>query len=156
MTRDHDLGQLDELLLRLVRSVRRPSYRQRILQGVGRIPGTEALRVLRSVELREQRGRRPSISDVADDLEVEQSTASRAVNAVVERELVVRALDESDLRRAVLGLTEAGRSALNTATGNRVALIDEITADWSPDDLRILASLLERFVERYETVEPPA
>ncbi|MFC9552068.1 MarR family winged helix-turn-helix transcriptional regulator [Rhodococcus sp. NPDC056960] len=155
MSRDQDLIRVDELLLRLVRSVRRPSYRQRILEGVSRIPGTEALRVLRAVELREQRGTRPSISDVAGDLEIEQSTASRAVNAVVERGLVVRAPDADDLRRAVLQLTEAGRAALGTATANRMAVIEESTADWQAADLHDLARLLERFVARYEAVEPP-
>lgn len=154
MSRDDDLTQVDELVLRLVRSVRRPAYRKRILKGVSRIPGTDALRVLRSVELREQRGGQPSISDVAADLEVEQSTASRAVNTVVERGLVVRAPDPGDLRRAVLGLTGEGRSALGTATENRLTVIDDVTADWSDSDLRELARLLVRFVERYEVVEP--
>ncbi|MGW5150059.1 MarR family winged helix-turn-helix transcriptional regulator [Rhodococcus koreensis] len=155
MSRDQDLTSVDELLLRLVRSVRRPSYRRRILEGVSHIPGTEALRVLRAVELREKRGKLPSISDVADDLEIEQSTASRAVNAAVERDLVVRAPDADDLRRVVLRLTESGRGALSTATANRMALIEEITADWPAADLHDLARLLERFVARYEAVEPP-
>jgi DNA-binding MarR family transcriptional regulator len=151
-----DLARVDELLQRLVRSVRRPAYRDRILQGVSRIPGAEALRVLRSVELREQRGEPASISDVAGDLEVEQSTASRAVNGVVDRELVIRNADATDLRRTLLTLSDDGRTALDRASANRMELITDLTADWSAAELRDFARLLEKFVARYEVVEAPS
>lgn len=145
-----DLAHVDELILRLVRTVRRPSYRDRILQGVSRIPGADALRVLRSIETREAGGESPSIRDVATDLEIEQSTASRAVNAVVDRDLVMRTADADDARRARLTLTPDGREALSRATGNRLEVMAAITDDWSAADLRAFARLLERFVERYE------
>ncbi len=153
MPRAADLQHVDELMLRLVRSVRRPTYRNRILQGVSRIPGADALRVLRSVELRESRGEPASIRDVAADLEVEQSTASRAVNSVVDLELVDRTPDEQDARRTRLTLTDDGRTALGRASDNRLGVITEVTADWSAADLKEFSRLLDRFVERYEAVE---
>lgn len=152
VSRATDLTHVDELLNRLVRTVRRPSYRNRILAGVSRIPGAEALRVLRSVELREARGERPSIGDVAADLEVEQSTASRAVNAVVDHGLVTREPDPTDLRRTLLSLTAVGRAELDRATANRLEAVAEVTEGWSGADLRTFATLLDRFVDGYEQV----
>ena len=156
MPRATDLHHVDELLLRLVRTVRRPAYRNRILQGVSRIPGADALRVLRSVELRESRDEPASIRDVAADLEVEQSTASRAVNAVVDLDLVERTADVSDGRRTRLTLTEVGRTALARASENRLDVIAEVTSEWSAAELREFSQLLDRFVARYEAVEAPS
>ena len=154
VSRASDLAHVDELLNRLVRAVRRPAYRSRILAGVSRIPGAEALRVLRSVELREARRERPSISDVAADLEVEQSTASRAVNAMVERSLVTREPDPTDLRRTLLSLTDAGRAELDRATANRLATVAEVTSGFSAEELRTFAELLDRFVSGHERIAP--
>jgi DNA-binding MarR family transcriptional regulator len=150
VSRTSDLTHVDELINRLVRTLRRPGYRGRVLEGVSQIPGAEALRVLRSVELRETRGERPSISDVASDLEVDQSTASRAVNAVVDRGLVTREPDPGDLRRSLLSLTSTGRAELDRATANRLGVLTDVTRGWSATDLRTLASLLDRFVAGYE------
>lgn len=152
VSHDSELVHVDDLLNRLVRAVRRPSYRNRILAGVFRIPGAEALRVLRSVEMRAARGELPSISDVATDLEVEQSTASRAVNAVVDRSLVTREADPTDLRRTLLSLTDVGRAELDRATANRLDAVAEVTRDWSAADLRTFAELLERFVSGHEHI----
>lgn len=123
-----------------------------MLRGITRIPGADALRVLRSIETREARGEAPSIRDVAADLEVEQSTASRAVNAVVDHDLVTRRAHADDARRVRLSLTGDGQEALDRATGNRLDVMAEVTGDWSADDLHDFAALLERFVERYERI----
>jgi DNA-binding MarR family transcriptional regulator len=156
VSRATDLHHVDELMLRLVRTVRRPTYRNRILRGVSRIPGADALRVLRSVELRESGGEPASIRDVAADLEVEQSTASRAVNAVVDLDLVTRTPDETDARRTRLTLTDDGRTALARASENRRGVIAEVTQDWPAADLREFSRLLDKFVARYEAVEGPS
>jgi DNA-binding MarR family transcriptional regulator len=148
-----ELAQLDELILRLVRTVRRPGYRDRILRGVERIPAADALRVLRSIEVREGRGEAPSIRDVAADLEVEQSTASRAVTALVDRGLIGRGAHADDARRVRLSLTDDGREALAKATANRIDVVAEVVEGWPDSELVAFAGLLERFVERYEGID---
>ncbi len=155
VSRAADLNQLDELLLRFVRAVRRPSYLNRILQGASGIPGAQALRVLRSVELREQRGERTSIRDVAADLEIEQSTASRAVNAIVDLELVSRSTDPSDQRRTLLSLTPEGHAALTLASRNRMSVIAEVSARWTAAEIQLFTRMLEQLVVQYETVDAP-
>lgn len=145
---------LDDLLIRLIRTSRSSSYRARILDGVAGIPSIETLRVLRSIERFEQRGQRPSIRDVGLDLEIEQSTASRAVNAVVDRGLAARTADASDLRRALLSLTSSGRAELFRATSNRLGLVAEVVSEWPAADLTTFVGLLERFVGAYEHVRP--
>lgn len=152
--RSTDLATLDDLLTRLIRSSRSSTYRARILDGVRGIPGVEALRVLRSIEILQQHGKRPSIRDVGADMDVEQSTASRAVNAVAARGLVARTPDETDMRRVLLSLTETGQSELTQASDNRMGIISEVVSGWSEDDLAEFVRLLDRFVEAYEAVRP--
>jgi DNA-binding MarR family transcriptional regulator len=151
-----ELVQLDELLLRLVRAVRGTGYRGRMLQGVPELSGIGSLRVLRSIEERQRQGRDASIRDVAADLEIEQSTASRAVNVLVGQGLVTRATDADDQRRTVLALSDAGKSVVDRATVNRMEMLAETTEGWPAADLRALGTLLERLVLAYEGVRPSA
>ena len=154
MPRSTDLTALDELLTRLIRSSRSATYRARVLDGIRGIPGIEALRILRSIEILQRRGKQPSIRDVGADLDIEQSTASRAVNAVVARGLVARAADDTDLRRVLLALTETGQAELTQASQNRMGIMSEVVSDWSAADLAAFVQLLGRFVEAYEAVQP--
>ncbi|GAA1505033.1 MarR family winged helix-turn-helix transcriptional regulator [Nocardioides humi] len=148
-----ELTRLDEQVLRLVRAVRRPGYRDRLLEGVDVGPGVEALSMLRVVERRRAAGERPSINEVAADLRVEQSTASRAVGAAIRRGLLERAACADDLRRARLDLTSAGRAALDRATANRQQILAEATTGLAPEDLGRLCDLLERLLAGYDDVE---
>lgn len=141
--------------MRLMRVMRGPGYRGRMLEGVHQVPGIGSLRVLRSIESHERQGRDASIRDVALDLEIEQSTASRAVNTLVDLGLVTRAVASDDQRRTVLSLSEEGRDAAGRATANRVGLLAETTEGWSATDLRTLGLLLERLIVAYEDVRPP-
>ncbi|AEF42819.1 MarR family winged helix-turn-helix transcriptional regulator [Hoyosella subflava] len=148
-----DLTFLDEQVLRLFRALRRPGFRSRVLEGVPEIPGVGDLRVLRSVERHEARGESPSIGVVASELEVEQSTASRAVNAVIARGLLTKTSCPDDQRRTRLRLTAKGVTALNKATENRAALLAEITDAWSDDERRTLSALLSRLADGYDQIE---
>lgn len=147
------LSQLDELVLRFHRVTRRPGYRRRLLAGLTQPAGMGGLRVLRSVERRLEAGEAPSIGDVRADLEVEQSTASRAVTAMVQAGLITRCPSEEDQRRARLDLTEDGRRALARATRNRAEMLAEVTDGWSRDELALLGDLLTRLVAGYDDLE---
>ncbi|MCW4353668.1 MarR family transcriptional regulator [Hoyosella sp. YIM 151337] len=152
-TSDATLSLLDEQVLRLFRALRRPGFRSRVLDGVPEIPGVGDLRILRSVERHEAQGVSPSIGLVAAELEVEQSTASRAVNAVIARGLLTKTTCVNDQRRTRLHLTDEGVSALRKATRNRSALLAEITADWTDEECRTLSALLARLLEGYDHIE---
>jgi DNA-binding MarR family transcriptional regulator len=147
--RDEDLDVVDDVVQQLVRQVRGSSYRGRVLAGVDSITGINTLRVLRSIESRLALAEEPAILDVARDLDIEQSSASRAVTVAVDAGLVERVPSTADQRRARLDLTPRGRDALSAATANRKSLLREITRDWSDDDLGAFGRLARRLVAGY-------
>ena len=108
------------------------------------------LRVLRAVEHCQQAGGGASISDVAEYMAVEHSTASRTVAAVVAAGLLTKTSATDDQRRCVLVLTDVGRKALATVTDRRRELVAETIADWPDADVDTLVTLLDRLTERFE------
>ena len=124
--------QLDELLTRLHVARQRPSWRRRLLDGADPVTNVSTLRVLRAVEQCQRSGGGASISDVAEYMAVEHSTASRTVAAVVAAGLLTKTFATDDQRRCVLVLTDVGRKALATVTDRRRDLVAETIADW-PD-----------------------
>ena len=107
---------LDELLTRLHVARQRPSWRRRLLDGGDPVANVSTLRVLRAVE---NSGGGASISDVAEYMAVEHSTASRTVASVVAAGMLTKASATDDQRRCVLVLTDVGRKALATVTDRR-------------------------------------
>lgn len=144
-----DLATLDELVVRLMQLRRSPAYRRVLLDGMPEGVGIGGLRVLRTVERSTAAGGSPTVKDVAVDHAIEQSTASRAVHAVVSAGLATKSTCGDDQRKARLALTAAGREVLDRATRNRQELLSTITADWPETDLEALTSLLERFNDGY-------
>jgi DNA-binding MarR family transcriptional regulator len=140
---------LDELLTRLHVARQRPSWRRRLLDG-NTVANVSTLRVLRAVEHTAQTGDGASISDVAEYMAVEHSTASRTVGAVVAAGLLTKEFATDDQRRCVLVLTDVGRKALATVTGRRRELVAETIADWPDADVDTLVTLLDRLTERFE------
>ena len=138
---------LDELLTRLHVARQRPSWRRRLLEG-DPVASVSTLRVLRAVE---NSGDGASISDVAEYMAVEHSTASRTVGAVVAAGLLTKAFATDDQRRCVLVLTDVGRKALATVTERRRELVAETIADWPDADVDTLVALLDRLTERFES-----
>jgi DNA-binding MarR family transcriptional regulator len=140
------LDELDELLVRVRLAHQRPSWRRHLLEGSTHRLGLADLRVLRAVE----RVTDPSIRDVADQLGIEHSSASRAVASVVERGFLTRSSAAGDQRRTVLELTTTGRRALEEMTSRRRALVAETVVDWVPADLVRLTELLGRLADDFE------
>lgn len=141
---------LDDLLTRIHVARQRPKWRRRVLEGAGPVTSVATLRVLRAVESHEKAGCGASIRDVADQMAVEHSTASRTVATVVEAGLLTKSSATDDQRRTVLVLTDVGRKALATVTDRRRELVAETVADWPGADVDTLVALLERLTERLE------
>lgn len=153
-----DLARLDELVVRLARRQRSPRYRRELLRGLPESVGIGGLRVLRSIERAVGHGMAPTVKDIAVDQGIEQSTASRAVNAVVTAGLVARSTCEDDQRKSRLDLTDAGRDVLAHATHNRREMLLAVTSSWQADDLERLIELLGLLSDGYEdylTQAPP-
>lgn len=89
------------------------------------------------------------VSDIAADLQIDLSVASRQIASLVSAGLVERQPDPADRRAHVLELTDAGITALRASFLDLVALIDESLADWTQEDVETLANSLERLVTSF-------
>jgi len=144
------LAALDLALLEVRRLVNRPGYRRRLLGTLGRPIELSTVRVLHAVDLAP---RPPSIGAVAATLAIDPSTASRLVDQRVNDGLLERSPDQEDRRRTVLRLTDAGRALLTELATSRIRMLTEVTAGWSPTDLRTLEQLLHRLADGFDAYE---
>jgi DNA-binding MarR family transcriptional regulator len=138
---DPDLQRIQDFADLVAASARSARQRERLVRAAG-VPVTGAsLDALRLVA----RHGPIAVSEVARRLGVDQSTASRQVRPLEERGLVVRSADPADARVARIAVSDEGRGVL--ARVREVWLQDFAVAlsDWSPQDRRLLADLLERF-----------
>lgn len=146
---DH-LDRLDAVLIRARRWPSRPGHRALLWSKIDVPVDLTTLRVLRAVERHEKD---PTVGDVANDLGVAASTASRFVDRVVERGELQRRACADDGRRTRLALTTSGRTTLAAVTEARRAVLAEVTRDWDDAEIGLLADLLERLGDRYDTLE---
>jgi DNA-binding MarR family transcriptional regulator len=84
------------------------------------------------------------VSQVAAELQVDLSVASRQVAALTASGYVERRAEARDRRAQRLVLTEAGSTALREAHRRMVAAFATVLGDWAPEDLARLTADLER------------
>ncbi len=86
------------------------------------------------------------MGELADALRVDASTATRAVNRLVDAGLARRKRSDEDGRVMVVALTKRGADAHRSLMVRRREAIEAILSDFSARDRVELATLLERFV----------
>jgi DNA-binding MarR family transcriptional regulator len=86
-----------------------------------------------------------SVNGVAELLRVDGSTASRFLDRATAAGYVQRAASARDRRRSSFTLSAEGRRRLLDLRDLRVGLLEQLTHDWSADDVDTLIVLLERF-----------
>lgn len=77
-----------------------------------------------------------TINEVADELGIDQSGASRLMSQAISAGLVQRERAESDGRARECGLTPAGEELLEKARQWQEEMYLRLTADWSDDERR--------------------
>nr|WP_184940264.1 MarR family winged helix-turn-helix transcriptional regulator [Planomonospora venezuelensis] len=88
-----------------------------------------------------------TVGAVAEQLDVDPSTASRLVNDAIAAGLVEREASEVDARRARLVLSEPGGRVLDVVARYRRSYLDGLMADWDRAEREVFARLLARFAE---------
>ncbi len=86
-----------------------------------------------------------SLTEVAEDLGVNQSNASRTCDQLARRGLVERHEDSSDRRRLSLRLSPSGRRLVREVMGSRRQLLEAIVAALPLERQRVLMTALESF-----------
>ena len=95
-----------------------------------------------ALDLVASRAGRAQMSEIAAGLGIAPSTASQAVNRLVERGFLVRAKDAGDGRVFRVSLTDAGRHAQEICSAGRSEFSRRVIAAFTPQDQAILHRLL--------------
>ena len=85
-----------------------------------------------------------AIADVAVQLGLDRSNASRMLASAVAAGLVTKAVHPGDARRTELGITPAGQDLLAAARGWQDQVFARLVAGWPAADARRLAGYLQR------------
>ncbi|MEP9394963.1 MarR family winged helix-turn-helix transcriptional regulator [Gordonia sp. VNK1] len=84
------------------------------------------------------------MSQLVATLDLDKSTVTRQVDAVVRLGLVERRPDPDDARARVVSLTAVGRQRCDAVVASAVADWRARLAKWDPNDIRTLTELLRR------------
>jgi DNA-binding MarR family transcriptional regulator len=95
-----------------------------------------------------------AIGDVAAELGLDRSNASRMLAAAVDAGLVTKATSAADARRTELRMTEAGQSLLTAARAWQEQAFLQMTASWPAADARRFATYLHRLAAQSLTPVP--
>lgn len=91
-----------------------------------------------------QRDEQVSVADVAYQLGIDQSGASRFVTATIDDGYLRRTASAADRRRAALVITRAGGTLLADAHAWQEQIFANLTAHWDPADAARFAGYLQR------------
>lgn len=103
-----------------------------------------AIMVLEAVEASAKHDPDVSVNDVAHQLGIDQSGASRFVNHTIGDGHLERGASAVDRRRKALTITATGRELLAAAHRWQDEVFADLTADWDPADARQFAGHLQR------------
>lgn len=141
-------NRLEAALVEVIRRGRLPQVHQRVgaLAGVrlDRAGYVVAGAVARLGPVRQ--------AELAAELQLDASTASRHVCALERAGLIAREPDPDDRRAQLVRLTPAGTTAVRRLREGRRAVIEEAVAAWSEQEREQLADLLERLSDDLERV----
>jgi len=100
----------------------------------------------------EREGR--SVAEIADELGVAATTASRLCDRAVVGGYVIKAPSHADARRLSLSLTESGDALRTRSERFRLAYLARILRDWTAADIDSFEQLLSRFASAVQAHPP--
>ncbi|GHE92987.1 MarR family transcriptional regulator [Amycolatopsis deserti] len=133
-------------LFRLVRFWSRrwaPEVAQRLDEDAPRTATVQNLYVVEAVHSAAPRGE-VTVADVARQLGLDRSVASRMIADAVRDGYVRRQTSAEDARRARLSLTAEGEAFLAVSHAHQEQVFEALVAHWPAEDRRRFASYLDR------------
>lgn len=142
-------------LFRLVRFWSR-RWSNQALTRVAQEPDTEQRRVqhiqvVEAVAAALRTGEQAAVTDVAEQLGLDHSGASRMVRDAVAAGYLARGDSARDRRRVVVALTDSGHELLTASHDWQRHCFDQLTAAWNEHDRREFAGYLQRLAD--ETIQ---
>ena len=117
---------------------------ERVRLGAAEAAGSQLDRSGYLLLTRMEREGPASVSDLAEELQLDVSTVTRQLAPLQQAGLVER-LFAQGRRGSVVRVSEAGRAELRAVRRARRELMAEITAGWTDEERRVFADLLTRF-----------
>jgi DNA-binding MarR family transcriptional regulator len=139
-----ETGRPGAALFRLVRYWSRRWILQVSENLTGEQRRVQDILVLDAVAAAARRDPEVAVADVAHQLGIDRSGASRFVTAAVDHGYLERRPSASDARRVVLTLTSAGRELLAGSHAWQEQVYAELTSGWEPEDAARFAGYLQR------------
>jgi len=102
------------------------------------------------------RGEAVRVSDIAEQLRIDLSVASRQVAVLEASGWVTRASDPADGRARTLATTAAGRAVLSDTLARMADAYTDVLEGWSDDELSALQTVLSRLRQDFARVSEPA
>ncbi len=136
---------VEQALTRITYLATRARWHDRLMANAGLPLDRAAVAILR--HLAESDPLRPGM--LAVRLSVEASHVTRQLRQLEKSGLVVRFPDPEDRRAQLIQLTDAGRVAIGRVRDVGRQGMTLALADWTPDDLRRLATLFNRLVDDF-------
>lgn len=87
-----------------------------------------------------------TVNQVADELGIDQSGASRFVGQAVERGYLRKFASPADARQRLLLVTRQGAKMLDSAHHWQESVFVDLTADWPTDDVQRFHGYLQRIL----------
>ncbi|WP_432278703.1 MarR family winged helix-turn-helix transcriptional regulator [Nocardia carnea] len=142
-------------LFRLVRFWSR-RWSGRVFDGYSTEPAADTgriqhIQVLEAVAAARRTRDEATVSDVATQLGIDHSGASRMVRDAVTAEYLIRLTSPHDRRRVVLEPTETGEQLLDAAHAWQRECFDRLTAGWPARDRGQFAIYLQRLADETAT-----
>lgn len=85
------------------------------------------------------------VGTVAERLAIDPSRASRLVSEMVDQGYARRAVSQADARRAIVVLTERGKTVVEAVRAYKYLIMGDFLGGWPKDELAQFVPLLERF-----------
>lgn len=99
-----------------------------------------------------EREDRQSVGKLANQVNLDASTVTRQVAAMIKAGLVEKHDNPDDRRGGFVAITEQGQTAARQARQRRLAKIEQAFEEWSEEDRREFARLAARYNEQLRCV----
>lgn len=138
MFQGEDWDKIDASLIRMRRLLQIP-------QQVNGVVDLSAVLVVDTIVRRRADGEQTRISDIAGNLSVKPSTASRLVSATESGGFIQRSPGRDDPRSVNLDLTPTGEDLNATAKEFRIGFLRRAVPRWDAETVTVFADLLDEF-----------
>lgn len=91
-----------------------------------------------------------SVSDLAQNMQLDKSTVSRTVDKLVNMELVDRTIPQENRRMAQLKLTDEGQAVCSSIHFSNDAYIDKVLEDFSDKERKDFLSLFRKLTRNMQ------